>query len=140
MTPLAATELVLAAAKSKLDSLGVAFCIDGERFEPPVEATWCRIAVRDLPPDGSSHGPVGQRTDRQRADVVVQCFAPIFPDDGQAEAVTLAQQVREVFRGADLGAAGDTVTFLGADVRRIGVDGQWYQANASGRFAYHETF
>ena len=140
MTPLAATELVLAAAKSTLDSLGVPFCVDGERFEPAADTKWARVTVRDMPPRGSSHGPVGQRTDRERGLVTVQCFAPIFPDDGQAEAVALAQQMRAVFQGVDLGTAADTVTFMGARVQRVGVDGQWYQANAIGDFEFNETF
>lgn len=145
MTPLEATELVLAAVKSALDSLPVAYTFDGERYEPPVDASWVRVSVRDLPPEPSSHGPVGQRVERQRADVIAQCFAPLIPDDGQAGAMALAQQVRVVFRGLDLGTAGDTVTFLGADLRRIGVDGDagpsaFYQVNVSARFAFHETF
>lgn len=145
MTPLAATELVLAAVKERLDSLSVVHTFDGERYEPPADTAWVRVSVRDLPPDPSSHGPVGHRVERQRADVIAQCFAPLIPDDGQAGAMTLAQQVREVFRGLDLGTAGDTVTFMGAAIRRIGVDGDagpstYYQVNVSARFAFHETF
>jgi hypothetical protein len=140
VTPLAATELVLAAVKSRLDSLGVAFTVDGESFEPPTDAPWARVAVRDLVPRGSSHGPVGHRTDRERGLVTVQCFAPQDPDNGQAESVALAQQVREVFRGVDLGSAGDTVTFMGARIQRIGTDRDWYLTNAIGDFEFNETF
>jgi len=141
MTPLEATQLVYEAARAAV-AAGTLDCgleLEGERFAPTADEPWIRVAVRDLPNTGSTHGAAGARIATRRALVVGQCFAPTFPDDGVSAAMALAALFQALYEGRDLTGDAGIVNCDVGDTRRIGTDGAWFQVNASVPITFHET-
>ena len=138
MTPLQATETIYAAAVAGMGSTPLTF--EGERYTPTAGTSWVRVSVRDSPSGPMTHGPSGGRRIERPAVVYGQVFTPYGTDDGVAAAMTLAQTFRDLFEGRDLTATGGgSLTFLGASVRRVGIDGAWYQVNVECPFTHDET-
>lgn len=137
MTELEATEAIYAAVVAGMGA--TTLILEGEVGSPPAPTAgvpWIRLAVRDLPANPPSHGPVGGRRVQRQGVAFAQCFAP---GDGVATAVTLAQSVRDLLAG-DLETVVGAVTFTtGGDVRRIGRDGAWFQVNAECPFTFDAT-
>ena len=67
-------------------------------------------------------------------------FHPLAVSDGAGNALALAIAFRDLFEPADITASAGVVHIIGgATVRRIGVDGAWYQVNVDVPLTYHET-
>lgn len=137
MTELEATEAIYTVAKAGVAAMSgpPTLVLEGERGKPAVGTAWIRVAVRDQPSDLPSHGPTGGRRIQRGGVVYAQCFAPIGTTDGVKAALTMAQDFRTLFEGVDLGG----LTFNGADVRRVGIEGGWMQVNAECPFTFEAT-
>lgn len=116
----------------------VAVLYDGTAADVPRAGRWVRVSVRALPTSQRTHGAVGSRIATRRALAVVQVFAPLEEGDGPGHALDLAASIRPLLEGADLEAATGTINFTGADVRPIGADAGWYQANVDAQITYQE--
>lgn len=138
MTPLEMTEAVMAHAVANWTATALTF--DGERFTPPVGEPWIRVSIRDLPTATVTHGARGNRQAQRRATLIAQVFHPLAISDGAGAAIALAQAFRDLYEPADVTASTGVVHIVGgASLRRIGVDGAWYQANVDVPLTYHET-
>ncbi len=115
------------------------YTFDAERFEPVRGEPWIRVSVRELASLDPSHGPRGGRRVQRRASVIAQAFAPVSVTDGVGAALTLAEAFRDLFEGRDIMATDGALTFGAASLRRIGVDGAWYQVNVDCPFAFDAT-
>ena len=144
MTPAQAREAINLAATAGVAAMsGPPACyLEAERSKPAVGTSWIRVAVRGLTSEPMTHGPEGSRAVTRRGFVIGQCFVPHATDDGAGAAEALAQAFRDLFEGTTIAAVGTSPTnleFLTGDVRVIGVDGSWVQANAEIPFTYIET-
>lgn len=140
MTPLEATEAILAHAIANWNTADAALTFDGERFDPPAGAPWIRLTIRDLPTSAVTLGARGNRLAERRATLIAQVFYPLAVSDGAGPALELAIAFRDLFEPADITASTGVVHIVGgATVRRIGVDGPWYQVNVDVPLTYHET-
>lgn len=137
MTELEATQAIYAAIRAEFTS--VVFTFEGERFTPPSDEAWIRVSIRDLTSRISSLGQSG--LSERRGLLLAQCFAPTFPDDGVAAALSLAHQFCRLFERTNKPdtAGADPAHFLVGSMTRVGVDGDWFQANASIPFFYLDT-
>lgn len=147
MTPLEATNAVLNHAIASSVTVGdvvkfngATLTFDGERFDAPEGEPWIRLTIRDLPTASVTLGARANRLAERRATLIAQVFAPLEVSDGAGAALELAIAFRDLFEPADVAAAAGVVHIIGgATVRRIGVDGAWYQVNVDVPLTYHET-
>lgn len=140
MSPLEATQALLAHAIANWNAADAVLTFDGERFTPPDGAPWIRLTIRDLPTATVTHGSRGGRLAERRATLIAQVFYPLAVSDGAGPALELAIAFRDLFEPADITASTGVVHIVGgATVRRIGVDGPWYQVNVDVPLTYHET-
>jgi hypothetical protein len=140
MTPIEATQHVYGVVEAGV--LGVAIDLQHEQFDPPIDQPWIRVTIRDLPAIAVTHGPPGARRKRCRMVVIAQVFAPNFPTDGVAQALTLAQQFKALFEGRDIPSTPgvDPIGFDDGFVRRVGSDGAWFQVNVELAASFDEVF
>lgn len=139
MTPLEATNAILAHAIDNWPATIAALTFDGERFTPP-SGPWIRLTIRDLPTASVTHGARGNRQATRRATLIAQVFAPLAESDGAGPALALAIAFRDLFEPADVTATAGVVHVVGgATVRRVGVDGPWFQVNVDVPITYLET-
>lgn len=145
MTPTEAREAITKAAIDGVAALaGPPACyMEAERSRPSTSTPWIRVAIRGLSSDPMTHGPSGGRHVQRRGFVIGQCFVAHGTADGAAAAESLAQSFRDIFEGVDLTAAVATtpngINFTTADIRLVGVDGSWVQANAEITFSFTEV-
>lgn len=143
MTPLEAREAINLAATAGVAAMsGPPACyLESERSKPAVSTPWIRVAVRGLTSEPMTHGPTGQRSATRRGFVIGQCFVPHGTDDGAGAAEALAIAFRDLFEGRTLtgGTSPANLEFMTGDVRVIGVDGSWVQANAEVPFTFQEV-
>jgi hypothetical protein len=139
VTPLEATNAILAHAVANWPASVAVLTFDGERFTPPA-GPWIRLTIRDLPTRTVTHGARGGRQAERRATLIGQVFTPLAESDGAGPALALAIAFRDLFEQADIEATAGVVHVVGgASVRRVGVDGPWYQVNVDVPLTYHET-
>ena len=141
VTPLEATNALMAHAISNWNVARAVLTFDGERFEPPADRPWIRMSIRDLPTGTVTHGSRANRLAERRANLIAQVFYPLALADGQGKAVGLATEFRDLFEPAPITSAAGVVNIAGgATVRRVGVDAAtWYQVNVDVPITYHET-
>lgn len=140
MTPLEATNAILSHAIANWNAANAVLTFDGERFDAPEGEPWIRLTIRDLPTVSVTLGARANRLAERRATLIAQVFAPLEVSDGAGAALALAIAFRDLFEPADVTAAAGVVHIIGgATVRRIGVDGAWYQVNVDVPLTYHET-
>lgn len=141
MTPLEATNAILAHARDNWNAANAVLTFDGERFDPPAGEAWIRIAIRDLPTSIVTHGGRANRLAERRATMIAQVFWPLAISDGQGRALELAIAFRDIFEPAAIVSSAGVINIAGgATVRRIGVDAStWYQVNVEVPLTYHET-
>lgn len=108
---------------------------DNEKYDPPADASWVRLAVRHTARAQESLGALGGRKFESEGSVFVQCFTPL--DSGVAAADTLAEAARAVFEGKTLGA--EQLRFTSAAITEVGPTDDWYQINVEAFFTYTET-
>jgi len=107
---------------------------DNEKYDPPTEAPWVRLAVRHTGRSQESLGPTGGRKFEAVGSVFVQCFAPL--DSGTSSADTLAEAAQAVFEGNTLGT--EQLRFTSAAITEVGPSDDWYQINVEAFFTYTE--
>lgn len=140
MTPLEMTEAILQHAVTNWNAATAVLVFDGERAAPPAAEPWIRLTIRDLPTRTVTHGARGGRQAERRATLIAQVFYPTAISDGAGPALAIAQDFRDLFEPADVVASTGVVHIVGgASLRRIGVDGAWYQVNVDVPLTYHET-
>ena len=147
MTPLEATNAILNHAIASSVTVGdvvkfngATLTFDGERFDAPEGEPWIRLTIRDLPTASVTLGARANRLAERRATLIAQVFAPLEVSDGAGAALALAIAFRDLFEPADVTASAGVVHITGgATVRRVGVDGAWYQVNVDVPLTYHET-
>ena len=139
MTPIEATNAIMRHAIDNWNAATAALTFDGERFEPPAGEPWIRVTIRDLPTATVTHGARGNRQAERRATLIAQVFHPLSESDGAGAALELATAFRDLFEPAAVTSDAGVVHIVGgATVRRIGVDGPWYQANVDVPLTYFE--
>jgi len=97
-----------------------------------IAASWVRLTVRSLLSTQETLGTAPNRRFIRKAQVVIQIFTP--PNIGAAVALDLADRARAVFEGASF----DGVHVYDTNVRELGTDGRWQQANVDAAFTYYE--
>ena len=110
-----------------------AVTLDNEKFEPPVDAAWVRVATRHFGANQETLGGVGRRKFERQGIASIQVFGQL--DKGSRAADTLAQQARAVFEGKTI----DGIRFRDVVVREIGPTESWYQINVEAEFEYTEV-
>lgn len=137
MTEIEATQAIYAAIRTGWTASVYTF--EGEHFSPPMDDPWIRVTIRDQSSRIGSLGTSG--LSERRGLLIAQCFAPIFPDDGVGSSVELAHTFRRLFERTNQPntPGSDPVHFLVGTVTRIGVDGSWFNANASIPFLFLDT-
>ena len=104
-------------------------------FTPPNDAAWVRLTIADAGATWASFGDPGNNVERNVGLVTVQIFVPV--DQGEGEALELADQARAVFRSWRDVTSG--VRFLVPPyARQIGDDGKWYQVNVLASFQWDD--
>lgn len=109
---------------------------DNEKYDPPDNTSWVRLAVRHTGRQQESLGPVAGRKFESFGSVFVQCFAPL--DTGAKTADTLAQAAQAVFEGKTIGAA-ERLRFTSVSIVEVGPGEDWHQVNVEAFFTYTET-
>lgn len=141
MTPLQATELVYETVRAGWTDTVVSH--ENETWTPPRDASSIRCVVQDLPPLSLSHGPVGQRTKRNRAVIVAQVFVPRAIADGVATAKDLRDRFGLLLQGKEIAAPAATApNSIHTDLavpRNARTDGDLYQLNVEVPFTFDET-
>ena len=112
-----------------------AFTFDNEKFDPPEDDKWVRVAIRGNDSNQETLGKEGNRRFERSGILFIQCFTP--ENQGIKDANTLAKTAREIFEGKRI--SGTTIYFLSGTSRKIGPDGKWYQLNVEIPFRYDET-
>lgn len=109
---------------------------DGEKFDPPTNDDWVRVAIRHEGRAQESMGAVGARKFESSGSVFIQCFCPL--DSGSSSADTMAAAAQAVFEGKVLGAT-ELLRFTSAAITEVGPSDDWYQINVEAFFTYTET-
>ena len=140
MTPVEALQAIAARVEAEWAATVVTY--DGQRFDPPSDAAWVRITIRDQPTRKVTHGNIGARQATRAALLIAQVFAPIGEVDSSHPALELAEQFRALFEGRDVPdtPGAECINFEDATVRRIGADGGFYQVNVNLTHTYPQTF
>ena len=108
---------------------------DGEKFTPPTDADWVRLAVRHDGRAQDSLGGVGRRKFESVGRVLIQCFTPL--NEGAAGADVLATAAMDIFEGKTLSP--EQIRFTSAAPIEIGPTDDWYLINVEAFFTYTET-
>ena len=140
MTPVEALQAIAARLEAEWSATPVTY--DAMRFDPPADAAFVRVTIRDLPTRKVTHGNAGARQATRAALLIAQVFAPIGEVDSSHPALKLAEQFRALFEGRDVPdtPGAECINFEDATVRRIGVDGGLYQVNVNLPHTYPQTF
>ena len=107
--------------------------LDNENYDPPSDASWVRLIMRNNVTAQQTLAPVGFRKFNRFGIVFVQVFTK--SDTATSTSDTLTSKARDVFEGKRLGG----VDFRDVTIREIGVDGKWFQVNVEAPFDYTET-
>ena len=110
-----------------------AYTFGNEKYTPPVDLPWVRLAMQHQTGSQDSLGGVGIRKFSRQGLVTIQVFVP--QDSGMAAMDTLVTAARAIFEGATIG----TIRFTSASVQEIGPSDGWYQTNVDIEFTYYET-
>lgn len=110
--------------------------LDGEKFDPPTNDDWVRVAIRHTARSQESMGAVGARKFESIGSVFIQCFSPL--DSGSGSADTMAAAAQAVFEGKLIGTT-ERLRFTSAAVTEVGPTDDWYQINVEAFFSYTET-
>lgn len=110
--------------------------LDGEKYNPPTDDNWVRVAIRHTSRSQESLGSVGRRKFESVGSVFVQCFSPL--DSGSGSADTMAAAAQNVFEGKLIGTT-ERLRFTSAAITEVGPTDDWYQINVEAFFTYTET-
>lgn len=112
-----------------------AFTLDNEKFDPPADAVWARLAVRHVARAQETLGGEGNRKFESIGSAIVQCFGPL--DKGVEGVDTLAEVAQGIFEGKTL--LPENIHFTSSVVTEIGPTDDAYQINVESLFTYRET-
>lgn len=105
----------------------------GEKYTPPTDRAWARLAVRHRATGGQTLGPINGRRFTRLASVFVQIFIPT--NTGEKQLGTLMKAATDLYEGVSF----DGLRFFQADPREIGVEGKWQTALVEAPFDYDEA-
>lgn len=108
---------------------------DNEKFDPPSDVSWVRIAVRHFGGAQFSLGPVGERKFSRTGAVFAQVFIPM--NDGVRAGDVIVNEIRTLIEGKDI--SGTTIMTWDSEVRENGLTDGYYMFVVETRFEYHET-
>lgn len=98
------------------------------------ETSWVYLFIQDIKSDQINLGAIGGRRYLRKAQVQIYIFTPA--NQGTAEALSLAQQAREVYEGIRLEPLKN---FLEGQIVRVGPKPPEFQVNVLCPFEYTET-
>jgi len=106
------------------------------KFDPPENASWVRLNIKDAAAEWASFGDPGNNAERNFGQVTMQIFAP--SGKGEGVAIELADQAKAVFRSWRDTTSG--VRFLVPPyARQIGSGKKkWYQINVVAPFQFDD--
>lgn len=104
-----------------------------EKYTAPNDTPWARVTVNHENGEQDSLGRIGQRKFLRRGRVLIQLFDQV--DNGLQDLDVLAVAARAIFEGTTFAG----ISFIGADIRESGQDGEWYQILVDAPFDYQET-
>lgn len=108
---------------------------DNEKFDPPEDVSWVRLAVRHFGGSQFSLGPVGSRKFSRTGAVFAQVFIPM--DAGVRAGDTIVQEIRTLIEGKDI--SGTTIMTWDAEIRENGLVDGYFMFVVETRFEYTET-
>lgn len=108
---------------------------DNERFTPPANASWVRLAVRHNGRQQETLGGTGNRKFLSTGSAFVQCFVPL--DSGTRAASVLATKARAIFEGVHM--VTQEIRFNEGVVREVGPTDGYFLVLMEALFEYTET-
>lgn len=108
--------------------------LDNEKFDPPDNEPWARLAIRHLGSTQDTLGKQGNRKFERTGIAFVQVY--VKADEGTKQSKELTQVVMDGFEGESI--TGTNVTFLDVIPRETGVDRGWFQTVVEANFRYFE--
>jgi hypothetical protein len=140
VTPLQATELVYETVRTGWTACVVSH--ENETWTPPRNAASIRCIVQELPGATITHGPTGDRVERNRAVILAQVFVPKSIADGVAVAKGLRDQFAALLKAKEIvGAAAtypNSIQTDAAQPRGGRSDGDMYQLNVEVPFTFDQ--
>jgi len=96
------------------------FGFENERFDPPSDAPWVRMSVRNTDAGQETMGSIGSRKYIRRGTIYVQLFT--LTDAGTSESGLLSEQIRDIFEGKRI----DVIVVNNGIIHEPGIDGKWF--------------
>jgi len=109
-----------------------AYTFDNEKFDPPSDAPWVRVAVRHAASRQVCLGGVGNRKFDRDGLVLIQVFGRL--DRGTKEVDDLVEKALAIYEGKTI----DLIRFISTVPREIGPIDGWYMATLDAQFTWTE--
>ena len=110
------------------------FTFDNEKFDPPNDASWVRLSVRNTVSNQESLGAVGNRKFQRDAIIFTQIY-DLANSSGLLNLDTLGELVRTIFEGKTLSSQAYTTNTL---LREVGTEGAWFVLIAETNLTYFD--
>jgi hypothetical protein len=108
---------------------------DNEKFTPPEDKSWVRLAVRHQDSSQETLGAVGNRKFLREGIAFIQVFTVM--NTGVKSSDDLVEIARAVYEGTRI--SGTTIRFKDVIAREVGVDKSWFLVVIEAIFEYNET-
>ena len=111
------------------------FTFENEKFDPPNNASWVRLSVRNTISSQETLGKITNRKFQRNAIIFAQIYT-LADSMGMKPGDTLGETLRSILEGKTLSSEAYTTSTL---LREAGTEGAWFVLIAETNLVYFDT-